>query len=42
MSDGTVRSVDRASILAPLERALRSLSWGMVLIAAALAVARLD
>jgi hypothetical protein len=42
LSDGTVRPVDRASILAPLERALRSLSWGMVLIAAALAVARLD
>ena len=29
-------------ILGPLERALRSLSWAMVLIAAALAVARLD
>jgi hypothetical protein len=41
-SDGTVRPVDRDSILAPLERALRSLSWAMVLIAAALAVARLD
>jgi hypothetical protein len=42
LSDGTVRPVDRDSILAPLERALRSLSWAMVLIAAALAVARLD
>jgi hypothetical protein len=42
LSDGTVRPVDRATILAPLERALRSLSWAMVLIAAALAVARLD
>ncbi|MGD0311781.1 MAG: hypothetical protein ABSC90_04910 [Acidimicrobiales bacterium] len=42
LSDGTVHPVDRASILAPLERALRSLSWAMVLIAAALAVARLD
>ncbi len=42
LSDGTVRPIDRATILAPLERALRSLSWAMVLIAAALAVARLD
>ena len=33
--------LDAARLLEPLERALRSLSWGVVLLAAALAVARL-
>ena len=33
--------LDRARLLAPLEQALRAMSWGMVLLAAALAVARL-
>ena len=39
--DGTVRSLDSTPLLAPLERALRTLSWGVVVLAAALAVARL-
>jgi hypothetical protein len=38
---GEVTTLDAASLLAPLERALRSLSWGVVLLAAALAIARL-
>ena len=38
---GTVTTLDTGRLLAPLERALRSLSWGVVLLAAALAVARL-
>jgi hypothetical protein len=38
---GTVTALDTGRLLAPLERALRSLSWGVVLLAAALAVARL-
>ena len=41
-ADGTTLTVSRALLLAPLERALRALSWGVVLTAAALAVARLD
>jgi hypothetical protein len=41
LSDGRVTTIDAQSLLAPLERALRSLSWGVVLLAAALAVARL-
>jgi hypothetical protein len=40
-SDGQVTAVDRAALLAPLEQALRALSWAIVLLAAALAVARL-
>ncbi len=32
--------IDRATLLAPLERALRTMSWAMVLLAAGLAVAR--
>ena len=39
--DGTSRPIDSAMLRVPLERALRSLSWGMVAIAVALAVARL-
>jgi len=41
MADGTTVPLDRAVLLAPLERALRALSWSIVLIAAGLAVARL-
>jgi hypothetical protein len=41
LADGTVIELDKARLLAPLEHALRALSWGMVLLAAALAVARL-
>ena len=39
--DGTVQALDGRALLSPLERALRALSWGMVVLAAALAVARL-
>ncbi len=39
--DGTSRSLDRPALLAPLERALRALSWAVVTLAAGLAVARL-
>jgi hypothetical protein len=38
---GAVTALDARVLLEPLERALRSLSWGVVLLAAALAVARL-
>jgi hypothetical protein len=41
LTDGTRLPVDRAALLAPLEHALRALSWAVVLLAAALAVARL-
>lgn len=41
LEDGTVRAVDAKLMLEPLERALRALSWSMVAIAVALAVARL-
>ncbi|HET9894479.1 MAG TPA: hypothetical protein VFQ44_06050 [Streptosporangiaceae bacterium] len=41
LTDGTVIALDVARLLEPLERALRSLSWGVVLLAAALATARL-
>jgi hypothetical protein len=41
MEDGTVRSIDDRTLLAPLEQALRALSWSMVALAVALAVARL-
>jgi hypothetical protein len=40
-ADGSKSVVDRSTLLAPLERALRAMSWGMVLVAAALAVAQL-
>jgi len=39
--DGSVRPLDAHALRAPLERALRALSWGMVALAAAMAVARL-
>ncbi len=41
LADGTVRRLDERFLLAPLERALRAMSWGMVTVAAGLAVARL-
>ena len=41
LADGRSIPVDRAVLLAPLERALRAMSWAVMLLAAALAVARL-
>ncbi len=41
LSDGSTRAVDRATLIQPAERALRLLSWTIVLLAAALAVERL-
>jgi len=41
MADGTTVPLDRAVLLAPLERALRATTWSVVLLAAGLAVARL-
>lgn len=40
MDDGSTRSLSIPMVLEPLERALRSLSWAMVALAAALALAR--
>jgi hypothetical protein len=41
LTDGTVQPIDEDALRRPLEQALRALSWGMVALAAALAVARL-
>ncbi len=41
LSDGAQQTVDRSALLAPLEQALRAMAWAVVLLAAALAVARL-
>jgi hypothetical protein len=41
LADGSTMDLDRARLLAPLEHALRAMSWAIVLFAAALAVARL-
>ncbi|MGO8862751.1 MAG: hypothetical protein ACLQRH_18605 [Acidimicrobiales bacterium] len=41
MKDGTVVPLNAQTLLAPLESTLKLLSWGVVLIAAALAIARL-
>jgi hypothetical protein len=41
LTSGEVTALDAARLLGPLERALRSLSWGVVLLAVALATARL-
>ena len=41
LADGTVRHLDDRFLLAPLERALRAMSWGLVTVAAGLALARL-
>jgi hypothetical protein len=42
MADGSTTRIEQRTLLAPLERALRSMSWGVVLFASALAVARLS
>jgi len=39
--DGTTRPIDSAMLRVPLEQALRAMSWGLVALAAALAVARM-
>lgn len=41
LSDATHHTIDRPALLAPLEHALRATAWAVVLLAAALAVARL-
>jgi hypothetical protein len=41
LADGSQQPIDAASLLQPLERALRALSWSTVLLAAALVAARL-
>jgi hypothetical protein len=41
LADGQVTVVDQQMMLAPLEGALRAMSWGVVLLAASLALARL-
>jgi len=41
LAGGRVVSLDRGQLLAPLEQALRVMSWSVVLLAAALALARL-
>jgi len=41
LADGQVTAVDQAVLLAPLEGALQAMSWGLVLLAASLALARL-
>jgi hypothetical protein len=40
-TDGEVTAIDQAVLLAPLEQALRALSWSVLLLAAGLAIARL-
>jgi len=40
MVDGTVRPIDAAMLRAPLEQALHAMTWGLVCVAVALAVAR--
>lgn len=42
LSDGTRYTLDRATLLAPLERALRAMSWAVPLLAAAVVLARLS
>jgi len=41
LADGEVTAVDQRSLLAPLEGALRAMSWAIVLLAASLAIARM-
>jgi hypothetical protein len=41
LGDGSTRQVDRAMLIQPVEQALRVLSWTVVLLAAAMGVARL-
>ena len=40
--DGTITPLDERTLLLPLERALRALSWSMVILAAAMVSARLS
>ena len=40
LDDGSVLSLSHASLLAPIERALQAISWGVIALAVALAVAR--
>jgi hypothetical protein len=42
LSDGTSRPIDERLLIRPLERALSAMSWSVVLVAAAFAVARLS
>ena len=41
LADGTTRPLDQRLVLYPMEKALRSMSWGMVLLATAVALSRL-
>ena len=41
LADGQATGIDQRALLAPLEGALRAMSWGLVLLAASLATARL-
>lgn len=41
LSDGSTRALDDATLRAPLEAALRAMSWGLIALAAGLALARL-
>jgi len=41
LDDGTTRPVDSATVLGPLEHALAAMAWGIVVLAAAVALARL-
>jgi len=41
LADGSIKRLDEAVLLAPLEHALRAMSWGLIALAAGLAVARL-
>ncbi len=41
LADGDTLTLTSSRLLEPLERALRAMSWSIVLLAAALAVARL-
>ena len=40
LANGDIATIDRRTLLAPLERALHAMSWAVVLLAASLAVAR--
>jgi hypothetical protein len=42
LKDGAVIPIDERTLLAPLERTLYAMSWGIVLLAASIAVARLS
>ena len=41
LADGTQQAIDRSALLAPLEQALRAMTWAIVFLAVALAVSRL-